>query len=135
MTHRMPFIRGQLFDQMQIIGECTCLQLASSLKMGRGAVSKLLSRMVDDDEVLHRAAHGGRLYRLKPGAERPIDARGNNIPPHLRRVKHEVTSYDTAKPWVEVLWPYFPYGLESQYCARLDARVVELCPQNLQAAD
>ena len=132
---RAPFKRGLVYDGLAELGEADGKGLAKHLKMTVAAMSKLLAQMIDDGQVecVNRRRYG-RVYSIVRGSERPIDRRGENKPPKPTR-RPEITCYDTTPPWLFALWPYLPYGLELQYCVRLDTRVLELCPQQLQAAD
>jgi hypothetical protein len=121
-----PYLRGLVYDALVELGEADNQELAKYLGcLDKYALCKMTFKMRQDGYI----STYERRHSVVPGSHRPIDGR-------LREPRTPVslmTCYDTTPIALEC-WSYSPSGLEADYCARLDARVVEVCPQISEAA-
>jgi hypothetical protein len=124
------FLCGELWHIVKRLGPCPSSAVCKASGKTIQVVSKLLGKMVARGYLKSTAVRRDRLYSINKLSQPPKDGRQARLrvrpPPVVRSTVPEL-----GRCWP---WP-FPYGLEGQYCVRLDARVGKLCPQNTQAAD
>lgn len=132
---RTPFRQGVIFDTMQAMEWWKIKELARKIGCTNGAISKALHVMKNDRVVeFSGQALQQRRYRIKAGAERPIDRRGaERAAGSVRKPYGIAPSHNFERPMLDIVWPY-PYGKQG-ISVTLDSRTPEVCPQNTQAAE
>jgi hypothetical protein len=134
-----PFRQGVVYDflndgewhkQAEIVRHMGCTSLA---------INKCIDRLARCGVVENNGAcFKDRMFRIIPGAPRPFDGRGLTKSEKVGKPRKacEVKSWAFERTALEEVWGCFPkYTQSCDMGGKLDSRVVEICPQDTQAAD